>query len=65
MNQDVSEGLLIAASYSELLLVRAACYFLVVPPLLCGFAFGWILAMEHGLVERVRRSAVFRSFTRQ
>ena len=65
LNRDVSEGLLIAASYSEALLVRAACYLLVLPPVLCGLAFGWMLAMRRGIVGRITRSAAFRSFTRQ
>ena len=55
LNRDVSvsEGLLIAASYSEALLVRAACYFLVLPPALCGFAFGWMLVLRREIVEKI------------
>jgi len=43
-----ASGLLIAASYSEVTLVRVACYVLVVPPLACAFAFGWMLAVKRG-----------------
>ena len=42
----VSQGLLIAASYSEVKLVKVACYFLVAPHMLCGTAFLWIVCVR-------------------
>jgi hypothetical protein len=50
---DVSEGLLIAASYSEVTFVRVSCYFFVVLPLLCAGAFGWMLTVRTGVLGRI------------
>ncbi|KAF9778707.1 hypothetical protein BJ322DRAFT_484964 [Thelephora terrestris] len=50
-----ASGLLIAASYSEVTLVRVACYVLVVPPMTCALVFGWMMAIKTGaLKESVR-----------
>jgi len=46
-------GLLIAASRSEATFVRVSCYFLVVPPILCGLAAGWMLCMTTGALGRL------------
>ena len=46
------EGLLVAASYSEVELVGVACYFLIVPPLMCALVLGWMVCVKTGSFER-------------
>ena len=55
---NVPEGLLVAASYSEVTIIRTCGYVLVVPPLLCGIAFGWMLLMRTGFFGRLLMKSV-------
>ena len=54
-NSGVSKGLLVAASYSQVTILRTCCYVLVVPPLMCAIAFGWMLSMKPGFYERTTK----------
>ena len=47
------EGLLVAASHSEVELIRIACYFLVGPPLMCALVVGWMLCVKTGSFGRL------------
>ena len=38
-----SEGLLVAASRSQLLVVRVACYFVAAPSIIAALVFCWML----------------------